>query len=84
MSTTTVSTPKDITGVQLDLHSLMTAIDRSQAMIEFDLEGNILRANTNFLDSVGYRLDEIQGRHHRIFCTPDTLPAWNMQRSGRS
>ncbi|WP_122421877.1 methyl-accepting chemotaxis protein [Pseudomonas viridiflava] len=71
MSTTTVSTPKDITGVQLDLHSLMTAIDRSQAMIEFDLEGNILRANTNFLDCVGYRLDEIQGRHHRIFCTPD-------------
>ncbi|WP_426781486.1 methyl-accepting chemotaxis protein [Pseudomonas syringae] len=71
MSTTTVSTPKDITGVQLDLHSLMTAIDRSQAMIEFNLEGNILRANTNFLDCVGYRLDEIQGRHHRIFCTPD-------------
>ncbi|MCD5993460.1 PAS domain-containing methyl-accepting chemotaxis protein [Pseudomonas sp. CDFA 602] len=71
MSITTEITPKDQTGVQLDLHSLMTAIDRSQAMIEFDLEGNILRANTNFLDCVGYRLDEIQGRHHRIFCTPE-------------
>jgi len=71
MSITTEITPKDKTGVQLDLHSLMTAIDRSQAMIEFDLEGNILRANTNFLDCVGYRLDEIQGRHHRIFCTPE-------------
>ncbi len=71
MPTTIESTPKEITEVQLDLRSLMTAIDRSQAMIEFDLEGNILHANTNFLDCVGYRLDEIQGRHHRIFCTPD-------------
>ncbi|EGH21058.1 methyl-accepting chemotaxis transducer/sensory box protein [Pseudomonas amygdali pv. mori str. 301020] len=55
----------------MDLHSLVAAIDRSQAMIEFDLEGNILRANTNFLDCVGYRLDEVQGRHHRMFCTPE-------------
>ena len=69
MSTTIESTHR--AGLELDLHSLMTAIDRSQAMIEFDLEGNILRANTNFLDCVGYRLDEVQGRHHRMFCTPE-------------
>ncbi|WP_238986370.1 hypothetical protein [Pseudomonas syringae] len=30
-----------------------------------------MRANTNFLDCVGYRLDEVQGRHHRMFCTPE-------------
>lgn len=69
MSTTIESTHR--ARLELDLHSLMTAIDRSQAMIEFDLEGNILRANTNFLDCVGYRLDEVQGRHHRMFCTPE-------------
>ncbi|KPB88638.1 Methyl-accepting chemotaxis protein [Pseudomonas syringae pv. maculicola] len=71
MSTTTESTLKDRAEVQLDLHSLMVAIDRSQAMIEFDLEGNILRANANFLECVGYRLEEVQGRHHRMFCTPE-------------
>ncbi|RMS31975.1 PAS domain-containing protein [Pseudomonas ficuserectae] len=71
MSTTIESTPRDRAELEMDLHSLMAAIDRSQAMIEFDLEGNILRANTNFLDCVGYRLDEVQGRHHRMFCTPE-------------
>lgn len=55
---------------QLDLSSLMTAISRSQAMVEFALDGTVLNANANFLDCVGYRLDEIQGRHHRMFCTP--------------
>lgn len=47
MSTTIESTPRDRAELEMDLHSLMAAIDRSQAMIEFDLEGNILRANTN-------------------------------------
>lgn len=55
----------------IDLDSLMNAINHSQAMIEFDLEGNIVGANTNFLDRVGYRLDEVVGRHHRMFCTPE-------------
>ncbi len=44
------------------------AVDRAQAVIEFDLGGHVLTANQNFLDTLGYRLDEIQGRHHRIFC----------------
>nr|WP_024672119.1 PAS domain S-box protein [Pseudomonas syringae] len=69
MSTTIIESTLDDAGVQLDLHSLMTAIDRSQAMIEFDLEGNILRANANFLECVGYKLEEVRGRHHRMFCT---------------
>jgi methyl-accepting chemotaxis protein len=51
--------------------SVLQAIDRSQAMIEFALDGTILHANANFLAAVGYRLDEIAGRHHRIFCTED-------------
>ncbi|MEM9379025.1 MAG: PAS domain-containing methyl-accepting chemotaxis protein [Planctomycetota bacterium] len=46
----------------------MEAISRSQAVIEFDLDGTIQSANENFLATVGYRLDEIVGQHHRIFC----------------
>ena len=44
------------------------AIDKAQAMIEFDLDGNVLAANENFLAAMGYRLEEIQGQHHRLFC----------------
>lgn len=54
-----------------DLSSLLSAIDRSQAVIEFDLQGNVLYANQNFLDCMGYDLEEIRGRHHRLFCMPD-------------
>ncbi|MFT4115565.1 methyl-accepting chemotaxis protein [Bradyrhizobium sp.] len=43
------------------------AISKSHAVIEFDLEGRIIRANSNFLDVMGYALDEIKGRHHSIF-----------------
>lgn len=48
----------------------LAAIDRSMAVIEFDLTGNILDANDNFLKTMGYRLQEIKGQHHRIFCEP--------------
>ncbi|MEO0031611.1 MAG: hypothetical protein RIS94_1369 [Pseudomonadota bacterium] len=48
------------------------AIDRAQAMIEFDLAGNVLDANANFLNLMGYSAEEIRGRHHRIFCDPAT------------
>lgn len=54
-----------------DITSLLSAINRSQAVIEFDLQGNVLYANQNFLDCMGYELDEIRGRHHRLFCMPD-------------
>ncbi|WP_428247940.1 methyl-accepting chemotaxis protein [Ferrovibrio sp.] len=47
------------------------AINRSQGMIEFDLDGTILFANENFLKSMGYTLAEVQGKHHSIFVTPD-------------
>lgn len=47
------------------------AVDRSQAVVEFDLQGNILTANGNFLTAFGYRLDELAGRHHRMLCDPD-------------
>ena len=47
------------------------AISRSQAVIEFAMDGTILFANPNFLDAVGYRLEEIQGQHHSMFVAPE-------------
>ncbi|SPJ32915.1 methyl-accepting chemotaxis protein [Kushneria phyllosphaerae] len=51
-----------------EMGSRLKAIDRSMAVIEFTPDGHILTANQNFLHTVGYRLEEIEGRHHRIFC----------------
>ncbi|MEV6629790.1 PAS domain S-box protein [Actinoplanes sp. NPDC051470] len=45
----------------------VSAISRSQAVVEFDLNGHILEANENFLTTMGYTMDEIRGQHHRIF-----------------
>ncbi|AJG15678.1 PAS domain-containing methyl-accepting chemotaxis protein [Pseudomonas putida] len=51
--------------------SLIKALMRSTAVIEFDLDGTILTANDRFLGAVGYRLEQIRGKHHRIFCEPE-------------
>lgn len=50
-----------------DTSALVDAIHRAQAVIEFEPDGTILTANENFLDTMGYALDEIRGEHHRIF-----------------
>jgi PAS domain-containing protein len=49
----------------------IAALDRAQAVIEFGLDGTILTANRNFLDTMGYTLDEIRGKHHSMFVDPD-------------
>jgi methyl-accepting chemotaxis protein len=46
------------------------AIDRAQAVIEFELDGTVITANENFLRIFDYTLDEVTGKHHRIFCDP--------------
>lgn len=48
----------------------LAAINKSQAVIEFALDGRILHANENFLKTLGYSLDEVKGRHHSIFVDP--------------
>jgi methyl-accepting chemotaxis protein len=53
-----------------DLSGKVEAIGRSQAIIEFDLNGNIITANDNFLHAMGYTLPEIEGKHHSIFVEP--------------
>ncbi len=54
----------------LDLQGKIEALNRVQAVIEFNLDGTVLTANDNFLRALGYRLEEIQGRHHRMFVDP--------------
>lgn len=53
-----------------DLQGKLAALDKSQAIIEFKPDGTILTANKNFLDAMGYRLEEIQGKHHSMFAEP--------------
>jgi methyl-accepting chemotaxis protein len=72
-----------------DLESRIQAIDRSQGVIEFGLDGTILSANANFLQAMGYRAEEVIGRHHRMFVEPAEAarPAyqafWQRLREGR-
>jgi methyl-accepting chemotaxis protein len=50
------------------MRSQLDALNRSQAIIEFELDGTVLTANENFLKVMGYSLREIQGEHHQMFC----------------
>lgn len=50
-----------------EMTAKLAALDKSQAVIEFSMDGTILTANDNFLQTMGYRLEEVQGQHHRIF-----------------
>lgn len=54
----------------VDYAGQVAAINKSQAVIEFELDGTIITANENFLKTLGYRLDEIQGKHHSLFVEP--------------
>src|SRR5215469_16401629 len=54
----------------LNEEAITAAISRSQAVIEFRLDGTIVTANENFLNAMGYSLAEIQGKHHGIFVDP--------------
>ncbi|WGM39794.1 PAS domain-containing methyl-accepting chemotaxis protein [Caulobacter sp. NIBR1757] len=53
-----------------EAESKLTALDRVQAVIEFTVGGEVITANENFLKVLGYRLDEVKGRHHRMFVDP--------------
>lgn len=50
---------------------ITNALDKSNGMITFDTSGNILSANDQFLRCMGYSLEEIKGKHHRIFVDPN-------------
>jgi methyl-accepting chemotaxis protein len=56
---------------RVDAKSNLAAVNRTQAVIEFKLDGTIVRANDNFLSATGYTLDEIIGKHHSMFVDPN-------------
>lgn len=68
------SKKKLVQDLQLTLShqtSLLEAINRSMASIEFDLNGVVLSANDNFLSTLRYRREQVVGKPHTMFCTPD-------------
>ena len=63
----------DVTAQKLknaDLDGQIAAIDKAQAVIEFNMDGTIINANANFLGALGYSLPEIKGKHHSMFVDP--------------
>jgi methyl-accepting chemotaxis protein len=72
-----------------DTKSVLDAFSRSQAIIEFNTDGTILTANENFCKALGYRLEDIVGKHHRIFvdptdvASPDYAAFWQRLASGK-
>ncbi len=71
-----------------EMEHILAALDRSQAVIQFDVTGKILTANNNFLNAMGYSLGEIQGKHHSMFVAPGVAETaeykgfWDGLRSG--
>lgn len=89
--TKVVKLATDITAAKVhnaEVQARLAAIDRVQAVIEFDLEGRVLDANDNFLNLMGYSRDDLVGQHHRVFCEPaytrslDYLAFWKHLGSG--
>jgi methyl-accepting chemotaxis protein len=70
--TRTIETSREQEGV-------IKALLRSTAVIEFDLQGNVLTANDRFLNAMGYRLEQIKGKHHRLFCQPEEVGSSDYQ-----
>jgi methyl-accepting chemotaxis protein len=70
--------------------AFMAALSRVQAVIEFDPDGQVIDANANFLQAMGYRIDEIKGRHHRMFVDPEQAASaeyrkfWDKLRAGEA
>ncbi|MEM6464799.1 MAG: PAS domain S-box protein, partial [Pseudomonadota bacterium] len=72
--TTIVKLARDVTDTKharVEAAAVFDTLNRSLARIEFDPEGTIRTANDNFLAAMGYNLNEIVGRHHRIFMPPE-------------
>lgn len=65
------ATQEEMNRGQAESESTMRVINDAMAVIEFDPDGTILKANSNFLDLMGYKQDEIVGEHHRVFVSKD-------------
>lgn len=67
-SATSIETEHILKMGQGEVEALLKAISKSSAMIEFSMDGKVIWANQNFLDTMGYELSEIVGKHHKMFC----------------
>ncbi|TXE81292.1 PAS domain S-box protein [Campylobacter peloridis] len=73
-----------------NFQDILNAISNTMAMIEFQTDGTIINANENFLKTMNYSLDEIKGKHHRMFCLPEVVNSqryvdfWKDLKNGKS
>ncbi|MEP4546227.1 MAG: PAS domain S-box protein [Saccharospirillum sp.] len=71
-------------------NNVLAAINNTFASIEFKLDGTIVKANSLFLETMGYRADEVVGKHHRLFVDPDEANSrqyedfWKNLRAGKA
>ncbi|BCZ17165.1 hypothetical protein NHP190003_04470 [Helicobacter sp. NHP19-003] len=88
-----IKTAIDITAGVLELNDLRAVYNAhfsSMALIEFDMDSHVINANKNFLDIMGYTLEEIKGKHHSMFCDPEFVKSpqytefWDHLKSGQS
>jgi PAS domain S-box-containing protein len=79
----------DLKRKETEISNRMNAINRSNAVIEFDLDGNIKYANESFLNTLGYTQDEVTGKHHSLFLEDDMKDSeeykefWKSLREGK-
>ena len=72
-----------------ELEAISVAIQKAQAVIEFNMDGTVITANDNFLNALGYTLSEIQGKPHSLFVDPSVRDSeeyrrfWERLRSGQ-
>lgn len=87
-----VKVAEDVTArkqADMNTQSVMDAVYHSQAVIEFELNGTIITANDNFLNTMGYQLEEVQGKRHSMFVSkeyrtsPEYLEFWDQLRAGK-
>lgn len=62
-----------------DESQMMQALVKSTAVIQFRLDGTVISANDQFLQAMGYTQDQVQGRHHRMFCSPELVTSSEYQ-----
>jgi|GEM_PF-892513 len=81
---------EEMQRLNIEIQSNLSAINKALSVVEFDLNGNILKANTNFLRLMGYEWEQISGKHHSLFVeneyaeSADYKDFWLRLRNGES
>lgn len=84
------ATQEEMERKQLEMNGTMNAINSTSAFVEFDIDGNVIAANELLLKTMKYSIEEIEGKHHRMFCdsqytkTKEYENFWNELRAGKA